>query len=77
MDLKREITRKRFEGALDAAIRNTETILTAHIDLGIPLEDAICAVVRKALTVPAAEAGRQLNLIFSSPEPTQPNARAS
>lgn len=71
--MKTDFLRQRAEHDLDNALRaigmNAETILAAHCDLGLPLEDVICAAVRKALTARAADGDRQLNLLFAGERP--------
>lgn len=59
-------TQKRIYGVLDVLNGQSTAIISAHCDLGIPLEDAICAAVRKALSAKASDGNAQLNLIFSS-----------
>lgn len=77
MELTAEIASKKLNGVMDAIVGHSSAIVAAHTDLGIPLEDAICAVVRKALTVRAADAGRQLNLAFAGEAEAQPRRKAS
>ena len=64
MDLNRQDALRRFDRTLEALNGNAEAIVAAHCLVGIPLEDAICAAVHKALTAKASDGDRQLNLIF-------------
>ena len=65
MDMIRQDAQRRFDLTLDALNGNVEAILAAHCVVGIPLEDAICAAVHKALTARASDGDAQLNLLFA------------
>lgn len=45
----KELAIKKVTSTLDEVLKRTDQIAEASIDLGIPLEDCICAVVRKTL----------------------------
>lgn len=66
-ELSRSAALVAFDGVINAVNRQGDQIVAAHIDLGLPLEDVICAAVRKALTTPASAGDAQLNLAFTPP----------
>jgi hypothetical protein len=69
-------TKARMSRVLDYLVGRSDQIAAAHVDLGIPLEDAICAAVRKAMTTPASAGDAQLNLAFTPPAATARRSRS-
>ena len=47
------------ERILDQVSEQTEVILSAHAELGIPLEELICAAVRRAATRKVVDARQE------------------
>lgn len=48
----------RLDRLFEAVVAKTDLILLAHSELGIPLEDLICAAVRRAASLKAIETGQ-------------------
>lgn len=74
------IEKQQAEAQLDYALRmiagSSDAIIAAHCDLGIPMEDAICAKVRHALRARASDAGDQLKLSFLSSQAATKGGRS-
>ena len=47
--------RRSLDHAIDRIMASTDAIVAAHEQCGVPLEDVICAVVRKALAARACD----------------------
>lgn len=47
--------RRILDHAIDRLMANADAIVAAHEQCGVPLEDVICAVVRKALAARVAD----------------------
>lgn len=60
-----------FEGV----VAKTDIIIRAHDELGIPLEDLLCAAVRKAASLKVIEAGQQELALGDAPARRRPEGR--
>ena len=64
MALKAE---QQIDGALSYLTKRMPMIIEAHDQLGIPLEDLLCAAIRKSFSIRAIECRDQLELFQGKP----------
>ena len=48
-------TERHIDYVVDRIVANVETICQAHVSLGIPLDDVLCSLVRRALNHRSAD----------------------
>jgi hypothetical protein len=53
--MERTVTTRRIDFALNYVVERTETIATAHAELGAPLDDLICHAIRQSFLERASD----------------------